>query len=163
MRTLTRLPRVPIERGEAVLCGANRYPGDEVTELVRALQDHHGLYHFVTGVGMDGVIETVLRVFVTAGDRIAISTPTFSFYGIAAIGQGADIITIPRKSDFSVDTGRFVRESGDAKVSFLCSPNNPTGTVTLCRRLQRYWKGYPAFSSSTMHTWSSAARITAPS
>jgi len=119
-----------IERGEAALCGANRYPGDEVTDLVRALQDHHGPYHFVTGVGMDGIIETVLRVFVTAGDRIAISTPTFSFYGIAAIGQGADIITIPRESDFSVDTRRFVREAGDAKVSFLCSPNNPTGTVT---------------------------------
>jgi len=79
---------------------------------------------------MDGVIETVLRVFVTAGDRVAISTPTFSFYGIAATGQGADVITVQRECDFSVDTVRFVREARDAKVSFLCTPNNPTGTVT---------------------------------
>jgi len=119
-----------IERGKAALCDANRYPGDQVTELVRALEKYHGPYHFVTGVGMDGVIETVLRTFVGAGDRVAISTPTFSFYGLAAMGQGADIITVHRESDFSVDPTRFVREAGDAKVSFLCSPNNPTGTVT---------------------------------
>lgn len=119
-----------IERGKAALCDANRYPSDQVAGLVSALQKYHGPYHFVTGVGMDGVIETVLRTFVSAGDRVAISTPTFSFYGLAAMGQGADIITVPRESDFSVDPTRFVREAADAKVSFLCSPNNPSGTVT---------------------------------
>lgn len=119
-----------IEMGKAALCDANRYPGDQVNDLIHALQKYHGSYHFVTGVGMDGVIETVLRIFVSAGDRVAISTPTFSFYGLAAMGQGADIIMVPRESDFSVDSTRFVREAGDAKISFLCSPNNPTGTVT---------------------------------
>ncbi len=123
-------PPRAIERGIFALSGANRYPGDQVAGLVRALQDYHGRFHFVTGVGMDGVIETVLRMFVSAGDRVAISTPTFSFYGLAATGQGATVVSIPRERDFSVDPARFIREAGDAKVSFLCSPNNPTGTVT---------------------------------
>lgn len=127
-------PRPPspiaVELGCRALREANRYPDERMVDLVGALQDYHGPYHFVTGVGMDGVIETVIRTLVCPGERVAVSTPTFSFYGLAAIAQGADVVNIPRNSDFSVDTSSFVRGAKGAKVSFLCTPNNPTGNVT---------------------------------
>lgn len=119
-----------IRMGGEALEGANRYPDETMTELVSALSRYHGDYSFVTGVGMDGVIETLLRTMVNPGDRVAVSVPTFSFYQLAARAQSADIIDIPRQADFAVEPRDFISKAREAKVSFLCSPNNPTGTVT---------------------------------
>lgn len=127
-------PRPPsplaVEMGTKALREANRYPDERTGSLLESLRCYHGDYPFVTGVGMDGVIETVIRTLVNPGERVAISVPTFSFYGLAATAQGALVVNIPRNPDFSVDVRRFIREAGQSKVSFLCSPNNPTGTVT---------------------------------
>jgi histidinol-phosphate aminotransferase len=119
-----------LERAGAALAGANRYPDERMHELRDALHAYHGEYNFVTGVGMDGVIETVLRVLINPGDTVAISTPTFSFYRLAAEAQGARVKHIPREADFTVDPDRFLRESRGSKLAFLCSPNNPTGNAT---------------------------------
>lgn len=122
-----------VEQGTAALRQANRYPDERVEVLTEALRRHYGNYPFVTGVGMDGVIETVIRVLVSPGERVAIATPTFSFYSLAATAQGADIVAVPREPDFSVDPDTVIRKAKNAKVTFLCSPNNPTGNVTPVR------------------------------
>ena len=108
----------------------NRYPDERMESLIKSLRKYHGEYRFVTGVGMDGVIETIIRMFIGQGDRVAISTPTFSFYGIASKAQGGELTLIPRRDDFSVDIEDFIRKSEGAKLSFICSPNNPTGNAT---------------------------------
>jgi histidinol-phosphate aminotransferase len=114
---------------EAVL-SANRYPDERVDVLVAALKAHYGDYTFVAGVGMDGVIETLMRTLVDPGDTVVISTPTFSFYGLAAQAQGAKVVPVPRRADFSVDTDALIRAGKDAKIVVLCTPNNPTGNAT---------------------------------
>ncbi|MDD1713823.1 MAG: histidinol-phosphate transaminase [Methanoregulaceae archaeon] len=124
-------PERAIEQGCRALADANRYPDETMRSLTKALRLYHGNdYSFVTGVGMDGVIETLTRTLVDPGDGVAISTPTFSFYRLAALAQAAQVVEIPRGPDFSVDPELFVRKAGKVKISFLCSPNNPTGTVT---------------------------------
>ena len=119
-----------LKAAEEALRTVNRYPDEKANILMHALRAHYGYEHFVTGVGMDGVIETTLRTLVEPGEKIVISTPTFSFYALAAMGQGAEVVTVPREADFSVDTKKLVREAKDAKVAILCSPNNPTGNAT---------------------------------
>ncbi len=115
---------------EEALKTVNRYPDERVNVLMSSLRAAYAHEHFVTGVGMDGVIETIIRTLVDPGEKVAVSTPTFSFYAIAAMGQGAEVVTIPREADFSVDPKKLVKEAKDAKVTVLCSPNNPTGNVT---------------------------------
>lgn len=132
-----------VEKGFLALKEANRYPDERMGDLTKALQEYHGQYHFVTGVGMDGVIETVIRTLVCPGEQVAVSTPTFSFYGIAAVGQGAQLVNIPRNPDFSVDVSRFIRMAGEAKISFLCTPNNPTGTVTSASDIEEILSSIP--------------------
>ena len=80
---------------EEALLQVNRYPDERVNVLMNALRAYYGDYHFVTGVGMDGVIETLIRTLVEPGEQVAIATPTFSFYALAAMGQGADIYPCP--------------------------------------------------------------------
>jgi histidinol-phosphate aminotransferase len=121
---------------QAVL-SANRYPDERVDVLVAALRAYYGDYFFVTGVGMDGVIETLIRTLVDPGETVAISVPTFSYYGLAAQAQGAKVVPVPRRADFSVDTDALVRAGKDAKIVVLCTPNNPTGNATPVDDVQR--------------------------
>lgn len=118
-----------IDRAKTALREGNRYPDEGTAELKFALRDVHGDHSFVTGVGMDGVIETVIRVLIEPGDLVTISSPTFSFYQLAARAQGGSVRNIPRNEDFSIDTSRFIDESQGAKLAFICSPNNPTGNA----------------------------------
>jgi histidinol-phosphate aminotransferase len=112
------------------LRNANRYPDERVNILTDALRVQYGNYPFVCGVGMDGVIETVVRTLVDPGETIVISTPTFSFYALAATGQGAEVITVPRETDFSVDSRKLIRAGEKAKIVIVCTPNNPSGNAT---------------------------------
>lgn len=130
-----------LKAAEEALRTVNRYPDEKVNVLMHALRAHYPHEHFVTGVGMDGVIETLLRTLVDPGEKVAISTPTFSFYGLAAMGQGAAVVTVPREADFSVDPARFIRQAKDAKVAILCSPNNPTGNATGIEAIQQILEG----------------------
>ena len=124
-------PRPPsaatIQAAANALQTANRYPDERASALVEALRRYHGDYRFVTGSGMDGVIETVIRTVVEPGETVVISTPTFSFYGLAAAIYGARVTNVPRREDFSVDPAGFIEACRGAKLAFLCSPNNPTG------------------------------------
>ncbi len=129
-------PAVVAAAHEAVLT-ANRYPDERVDILVSALCAYYGDYTFVAGVGMDGVIETLTRTLVDPGETVIVSTPTFSFYGIAAQAQGAKVVTVRRLADFSVDPDALIRAGKDAKIVVLCTPNNPTGNSTSVEDIQR--------------------------
>lgn len=127
-----------LEAAAAALAAANRYPDPKAGEFVAALRRHICDHPVVTsGLGMDGVIETVIRALVSPGEKIAVSTPTFSMYGLAAAAASAIVVNIPRAADFSVDVDAFIRDAADAKLSFLCTPNNPTGTVTPVADVER--------------------------
>jgi len=112
-----------------------------VDVLVSALKAHYGDYTFVAGVGMDGVIETLMRTLVDPNDTVVISTPTFSFYGLAAQAQGAKVVPVPRRADFSVDTDALITAAKDAKIVVLCTPNNPTGNATGIEDVKKVLEG----------------------
>lgn len=123
-------PPVVLDAAILALRGVNRYPPEQPCSLLDALKRRHGDYHFAAGAGMDGVIETVIRVLVAPGERAVVATPTFSFYGVAARAQGAEVVQVKRTGDFSVDPDAFVRGMKGAQLGFICSPNNPTGNAT---------------------------------
>ncbi len=95
------------EAAENALRNVNRYPDERTSILTDALRAYYGDYSFVCGVGMDGVIETIIRTLVDPGEKVVISTPTFSFYALAATGQGAEVITVPREKR----TSRSIQKS----------------------------------------------------
>ncbi|MBR1368540.1 histidinol-phosphate aminotransferase [Methanocalculus chunghsingensis] len=127
-------PFPPSEKALAMaseaLLSVNRYPDSSHDALRAMLESVHGWSPTVTGSGMDGIIETVVRTLVSPGDLVAISSPTFSFYDLAVVAQGGAIRHVPRNPDYTLDTDAFIDAAKEAKLSFICSPNNPTGTVT---------------------------------
>ena len=130
-----------LEAAAAALREANRYPDERASVLVEALRRYHGDYRFVTGAGMDGVIETVIRTVVEPGEAVVVSTPTFSFYALAATAHGGRVVSVPRREDFSVDPAAFIEASRGAKLAFLCSPNNPTGNSVPIETVEEILEG----------------------
>ena len=80
----------------------------------------------VTGCGSDDVLDSTMRAFGAAGDRIAFSSPTFSMIPVLARLNGLEAVAIPLTNVFDVDAERLV--AAGAKITYLCAPNNPTGT-----------------------------------
>ena len=61
-------------------------------------------------------------------DQIITLPPTYGMYDVIAKTNSIENIEIPLKSDFSIDTDKILGlKPSNAKILFLCSPNNPTG------------------------------------
>ncbi len=102
-----------------------RYPEPE--PLIESLAEYAGTEpeNVLIGAGMDGVMDTITRLFLDPGDRTLIYTPTFSYYEILTVTAGADPVFLPRGPDFEVPT----EVPKGVKIVFICSPNNPTGDL----------------------------------
>jgi histidinol-phosphate aminotransferase len=128
--------------------GLNRYPDPRPAALVNALGALYGVAPGAILVtrGSDDAIDLLVRAFCRAGrDAVLVCPPTFGMYAVAARLQGADVVEVPLKRDFRLDTGAVAaaaRARDGVKLVFLCSPNNPTGNTIapaavdeLCRAL----------------------------
>jgi histidinol-phosphate aminotransferase len=102
-----------------------RYPEPE--RLIDALAEYAGSSprNVLIGAGMDGVMDTITRLFLDPGDRTLIYTPTFSYYEILTATAGAEPVFLSRGQNF--DVPMEVLEG--LKIVFICSPNNPTGNL----------------------------------
>ena len=122
------------------------YPDPESRELRRALADYTGLKanYLLVGLGADELIDLTMRLFIEPGDAIINCPPTFGMYGFDAAINGAEIVDIWRRPDFSIPVDEVEtifappspppRRGGNKggvkipKLIFVTSPNNPDGS-----------------------------------
>jgi histidinol-phosphate aminotransferase len=119
--------------GDATEAGLNRYPEPQPHELVSALAQLYRVSpsQLLVGRGSDEAIDLLVRAFCRAGrDAVLVCPPTFGMYSVAARIQGAEVVTVPLRSDFALDESAVLQHcSPDVKLLFLCSPNNPSGNL----------------------------------
>lgn len=118
--------------GTATVSGYNRYPAQQPANLRQRLADLFGVSapEIAMGRGADEALDVLVRTFCVPGkDTILYSSPTFSFFKTVAELQGCDVIDVPCDADLRPDMDLIVKTVADAqpKITFLCSPNNPTG------------------------------------
>jgi histidinol-phosphate aminotransferase len=127
------LPWRPL--GDNSRSGLNRYPEPQPRQLCEKLATLYGVdcSQLLVGRGSDEGIDLLVRAFCRAGrDSVMISPPTFGMYAVASRIQGAGIVEVPLRqgADFSLDTSELLdRWREGVKIVFVCSPNNPTGTL----------------------------------
>ncbi|XP_058183475.1 histidinol-phosphate aminotransferase, chloroplastic-like isoform X1 [Rhododendron vialii] len=109
------------------------YPDPESRRLRGALAQDSGLgsEYILAGCGADELIDLIMRCVLDPGDKIVDCPPTFTMYEFDAAVNGALVVKVPRKSDFSLDTELIaeVVEQERPKCIFLTSPNNPDGSI----------------------------------
>jgi histidinol-phosphate aminotransferase len=138
-------PYGPSPKARAALANAaflNIYPDPDNTFLREALARFTDMPKecLFPGAGADELIDLVLRATIRPGDVVINCPPSFGMYPFSSDVNGAQLIEVPRRADFSLDVSAIesaVRSNPRAKVLFLCSPNNPDGSVISDEDLRR--------------------------
>ena len=114
-----------------------RYPALYADELKAALARYVGVgpSEIVTGCGSDDVLDSAIRAFTEPGDEVATSDPSFVMIPILARMNGLTPVSIPLRSDYEIDVDALIATR--ARIIYICSPNNPTGTLASRASIRR--------------------------
>lgn len=114
-----------------------RYPGLHARRLRDALADYAGVRadQVVSGCGSDDVIDSAVRAFAEPGEHLAYSDPTFSMIPVFAKVNG--LVPTPVRFASSGDIDPDALLATQARIIYICSPNNPTGSVATRRSVDR--------------------------
>jgi histidinol-phosphate aminotransferase len=119
----------------------NRYPDPEARELrrlmARDLKVRAG--NILHGNGSDELIYYLVTAF---GGPVLYPVPTFSMYGIISQALGERKIEVPLDKDFDLGIDRVLKKikSKKPKLTFLSSPNNPTGNSFTPEKIKKIIK-----------------------
>ena len=109
----------------------NRYPDREATELRRALADSHGVRpdQVFCANGSNEVLQSLLLAYGGPGRSVALFEPTYTLHRHIARITGTAVAAGARTDEFPSTSTRWTGWSTptDPVITFLCSPNNPTG------------------------------------
>lgn len=125
---------------------SNRYPDGDATALRLAIAEQQGVApaQLVFSVGLDEMIAMVSRSFLSAGDQVVVSAPTFSEYALHAEIEGANLVAVPTLADDHVDFAGLVQAiTPTVKMVWLCNPNNPTGTSEPLAAIEAFVRQVP--------------------
>src|SRR5690242_18990972 len=84
----------------------NRYPGEQLNALRRALARHAALpqgHDIMLGNGSDELISMIAMACAVPGATILAPVPGFVMYEMSARLQGLDFVGVPLTSDFELD------------------------------------------------------------
>lgn len=109
----------------------NRYPEPQPVSLLERYAKFAGVQpeNLLVSLGGDEAIKLIIEAFCNDEDAILFSPPTFGMYAIDTYVVGAKVLETPLTEDFQMDVPAFLSAADNAKVVFICSPNNPTGNL----------------------------------
>jgi histidinol-phosphate aminotransferase len=111
----------------------NRYPDRAASELRAAIADLHGVDpdQIFAANGSNEVLQTLCLTYGGHGRSVAVFEPTYALHSHIARITGTAVATGERSEDFTLDMGEVERVLAEATpaITFLCSPNNPTGLI----------------------------------
>jgi histidinol-phosphate aminotransferase len=109
----------------------HRYPDRPATALRQAVADLHGVTpdEVFCANGSNEVLQSVLLAFGGPGRRALVFEPTYALHSHIARITGTTVVEGGRDDDFLIDPRHALEllAARQPDVTFLCSPNNPTG------------------------------------
>jgi histidinol-phosphate aminotransferase len=118
----------------------HRYPDRQATELRAAIAATHDVSPDMVFAanGSNEVLQTILLTFAGPGRTVATFEPTYQMHAQIARIVGSTVVEGERGPDFTLDPSelRRVVDSARPHVTFLTSPNNPTGLVEPAARIE---------------------------
>jgi histidinol-phosphate aminotransferase len=111
----------------------HRYPDRAATALREAVADLHGVRaeQVFCANGSNEVLQSICLAYGGPGRKVATFEPTYALHSHIAHLTGTGVCSADRRDDFSLDldvvTDLIAAEA--PAITFVCSPNNPTGTA----------------------------------
>ncbi len=112
----------------------NRYPESQLHELVAEIAKYSQVKDsqvIIGGDGADEIIDVLAKTFIDDGDEFIVPLPSYMYYEYLLKQYGAKPVYARwdlEKNELDVDS-IYESITEKTKMIFLCSPNNPTGTL----------------------------------
>ena len=123
-----------MEAIKAEIKSINRYPESQLHELVEEIAKYADVDEnqvIIGGDGADEIIDVLAKTFIDEGDEFIVPLPSYMYYEYLLQQYGARPVYARwdlDKNELDADS-IFDAITDKTKMIFLCSPNNPTGTL----------------------------------
>jgi histidinol-phosphate aminotransferase len=112
----------------------NRYPGERVNDLRRALAEYARMpegFEIMLGNGSDELISLIAMACDVPGAAILAPEPGFVMYAMSAQLQGLKFVGVPLTPDFELDEAAMLTAIAQHQPSVIhiAYPNNPTANL----------------------------------
>jgi len=120
------------------------YPLGGVERLINMISKFTKIPSSMIGIGngSDQILDLILSNFGSKQTTVLTSKPTFGFFEERCKLYGIPLITIPFSNDMKLDIKDFIKQSKNADILYLDSPNNPTGFQFPKNELQKLVKSF---------------------
>ena len=122
------------------------YPAEPYSGLRESLAAWLGTTpeRIVPAHGIQALIATVVHAFLEPGDVVVQTTPTYGLYATTSSAAGATVVEVPNR-DFRHDVDALATAAceHEARLVWLCDPNNPTGALVTREEWERLLSGIP--------------------
>ncbi len=120
------------------------YPLGGVERLINTISKFTKIQSSMIGVGngSDQILDLILSNFASKETKVLTSNPTFGFFEERCKLYNIPLIAIPFSDDMKLDIEDFIKQSKNADILYLDSPNNPTGFQFPKNQLQKLIKSF---------------------
>ncbi|WCT75519.1 pyridoxal phosphate-dependent aminotransferase [Sphingomonas naphthae] len=127
-------PLMPGQKAAAaIIADGNRYaPKDERGDFIKAVMavENVPYDHVAPWPGSSDPLSRAVVSFCSPTRGLVTADPTFELAGRTATWLGAPVKAVPLKADYSHDVKAMLAANPNAGLYYICTPNNPTGTMT---------------------------------
>ena len=125
----------------------NRYlPGDEREDFIRAVTAVEGVGHDWVSPwpGSNDPLSRTVVTFCSPTRGLVSADPTFELAWDTAAWLGVPVRKVPLTPDYRHDVRAMLAADPQAGLYYVCTPNNPTGTITPLEDIAWLLKNKPA-------------------
>ncbi len=133
--------------GSVLDASLNRYPDPSQRQLKNEIAKDRRISpnQIFLGSGSDEAIDLLIRAFCEpTRDRIMVCSPTYGMYSVCAAVNNVEVVEAPLTPSFQPNLENILNQgTGDLKLLFLCSPNNPTGNCLDGQKIKEILENFP--------------------
>ncbi|MHB1433030.1 MAG: histidinol-phosphate transaminase [Streptosporangiaceae bacterium] len=124
---------------------ANRYPDNNAAELTEAIAARHGVpaAHVAIGCGSVGLVQQLLEAVCDPGAEVLYAWRSFEAYPYLADLAGGTSVRVPLRGEGHDLDAMAAAITPATRLIFVCTPNNPTGTIVDRGELERFLDQVP--------------------
>jgi histidinol-phosphate aminotransferase len=133
----------------AIISASNRYaPKDQRGDFIRAVMQVEDVpYDYVAPwPGSSDPLSRAVVTFCSPTKALVTADPTFELAGRTAEWLGAPVKRVPLRPDYAHDVRAMLAADPSPGLYYICTPNNPTGTVTPLSEIEWLIANKPAGS-----------------
>lgn len=139
-------PESALAAARESLSVGHRYPDPAARALRKKLAERYDLKleNIIVGAGSEGILASIVRVFLEAGDQVLTADAAFLGFPILCRTRGVEPTTVPLNDEYRFDLDAISAAITErTKLVYLCNPNNPTGTIFTRAEFDRFMERVP--------------------